>query len=90
LALALVVAAPPRAHAGGRDLTPGRQPYACNPQVECLTRAARLEGPTAAAARRDCSRMPTTGTCFAPDDSQSDRNTRFDFNRPESPDRPRR
>jgi hypothetical protein len=49
-----------------------------------------MQGPAAEAARRDCARMPTVGTCFAPDDAPADRGTRFDLNRPESPDRPRR
>jgi hypothetical protein len=88
-ALALVVITPAPASASGRDLGGGK-PYACNPQAECLARATRLQGSAAEAARRDCARMPTAGTCFAPDDTPADRGPRLDFNRPESPDRPRR
>jgi hypothetical protein len=75
-ALALVVLAAPLAHAAGRD-GDGRKPYPCNPQQECLARAARLKGAAAEAAKRDCSRMPTSGTCFgAPADQPADRSER--------------
>jgi hypothetical protein len=41
---------------------------ACNPQQECLARVeARLKGPALEAARRDCRRLPTTGTCYGPE-----------------------
>lgn len=89
IALALAVAAPSPASAAGRDAR-GGTPYVCNPQAECLARTTRMQGPAAEAARRDCARMPTTGTCFAPDDGPADRGPRLDLNRPESPDRPRR
>ena len=79
-ALALVVATPPLAYAGGRDAGNGK-PYKCNPQAECLARANKLQGPAADAARRDCGRMPTSGTCFSPDDTQADRSGRTDFDR---------
>lgn len=73
IAAALLVAAAPLAHASGRD-GGGRKPYPCNPQQECLARAARLKGAAADAARRDCGRMPTTGTCYgAPADTPADR-----------------
>jgi hypothetical protein len=73
LALALVVVTPPFAYAAGRD-DGGRKPYACNPQKECMARAAGLKGAAAEGARRDCARMPTSGTCFgAADDSPGDR-----------------
>jgi hypothetical protein len=40
----------------------------CNPQAECLKQADRaLKGPSLAAARKDCGRMPTRGTCYGPD-----------------------
>jgi len=86
VALALVVIAPPLAYAAGRDARNGK-PYKCNPQAECLARASRLQGAAAAAARRDCGRMPTSGTCFAPDDTHADRPGKTDA---ESPDRKRR
>jgi hypothetical protein len=39
-----------------------------------MARAAKLKGAAAEAAKRDCSRMPTSGTCFgAPDDNPADR-----------------
>lgn len=85
VALMLIVATPPLAYAGGRD--GNGKPYKCNPQAECLARAKKLSGPAAEAARRDCSRMPTSGTCFSPDDTQADRPGRTDGR---EPDRKRR
>lgn len=91
VALALVVTAPPLAYASGRDGRNGNgKPYACNPQAECLTRAATLKGPAADAARRDCGRMPSAGTCFSPDDTQADRGGRTDFDRADGSDRKRK
>jgi hypothetical protein len=90
LALTLVVTAPTLAYASGREPRGGK-PYACNPQVECLAQAAALKGAAADGARRDCRRMPTQGTCFAPDDAQADRATgRTDFDRTDNPARKRR
>jgi hypothetical protein len=86
VALMLIVATPPLAYAAGRDGT--GKPYKCNPQAECLARAKKLQGPAADAARRDCSRMPTSGTCFSPDDTQADRPGRSDPGH--EPDRKRR
>jgi hypothetical protein len=75
-AVALLVVAAPLAHAAGRD-DGGRKPYPCNPQKECMARAADLKGAAAEAAKRDCSRMPTSGTCFgAPGDAPADRSER--------------
>ena len=88
-ALGLVVTAPTLAYAGGRDARNGK-PYKCNPQAECLARANRLQGAAAAAARRDCGRMPTSGTCFSPDDAQADRSGRTDLDRGDNSDRKRR
>src|SRR5258708_12911694 len=68
VALTLVVATPPLAYATGREPRNGK-PYACNPQAECLARAAGLDAPTAAAATKDCPRMPPSGTCFPPADT---------------------
>ena len=75
IAAALLLAtAPPLAHAAADD---GRKPYACNPQKECMARAAGLKGAAAEAAKRDCGRMPTSGTCYgAPADTPGDRQER--------------
>jgi hypothetical protein len=74
-AVALLVVGAPLAHAGGGD--GGRKPYECNPQKECLARAAGLKGAAAEAAKRDCSRMPTSGTCYGtPGDVPADRSER--------------
>ena len=59
----LLVVAPPLAHAAGQG-DGGRKPYPCNPQKECMARAAGLKGAAAEAAKRDCRRMPTSGTCY--------------------------
>jgi hypothetical protein len=80
VALALLFTTPPLAYAAGRDARSGKA-YKCNPQAECLARASRLQGAAAEAARRDCGRMPTSGTCFSPDDTQADRSGRTDFDR---------
>jgi hypothetical protein len=73
-AAVLLAMAPPFAHAAGDG---GRKPYACNPQKECMARAASLKGAAAEAAKRDCSRMPTSGTCYgAPADTPGDRSER--------------
>jgi hypothetical protein len=75
LAVALLLLATPLAHAAGRDGE--RKPYDCNPQKECLARAAGLKGAAAEAAKRDCRRMPTSGTCYgAPVDRPADRSER--------------
>jgi hypothetical protein len=40
----------------------------CNPQQECLAKVEqRLKGPGLEAARRDCQRLPTAGTCYGPE-----------------------
>jgi hypothetical protein len=70
----LLAMAPPFAHAAGDG---GRKPYACSPQKECMARAAGLKGAAAEAAKRDCTRMPTSGTCYgAPADTPGDRSER--------------
>jgi hypothetical protein len=70
-AAALLLVTAPVAHAADR------KPYACNPQKECMARAAGLKGAAAEAAKRDCSRMPTSGTCYgAPVDTPADRSER--------------
>jgi len=72
----LLVAAPPLARAAGQG-DDGRKPYRCNPQKECMARAAGLKGAAAEAAKRDCSRMPTEGTCYGSSvDTPADRSDR--------------
>ena len=40
----------------------------CNPQQECLAQVERsLKGPALDSGRRDCQRMPTSGTCYGPE-----------------------
>jgi hypothetical protein len=40
----------------------------CNPQQECLAKLEqRLKGPALEAARRDCARLPPSGTCYGPE-----------------------
>jgi len=74
--VALLLVAAPLAHAAGRG-SGERKPYDCNPQQECLARAAALKGAAAEAAKRDCRRMPTSGTCYgAPVDTPGDRSER--------------
>ena len=37
---------------------------ACNPQQECMAQVERsLKGPAVESGRRDCQRLPTSGTC---------------------------
>lgn len=74
--LGFLLTSTPFVYASGRD-SAGRKPYACNPRQECMARAAGLKGAAAEAAKRDCSRMPTTGTCFGtPADAPGDRSER--------------
>ena len=40
----------------------------CNPQQECVAQVeGKLKGPALDSARKDCQRLPTTGTCYGPD-----------------------
>ena len=40
----------------------------CNPQRECLAQVERtLKGPALQSGRRDCQRLPCSGTCFGPE-----------------------
>ena len=40
----------------------------CNPQEQCLAQVeGKLKGPALEAARKDCQRLPTRGTCYGPD-----------------------
>jgi hypothetical protein len=77
LIIFLLLVAAPMAHAAGRGGEGDRKPYDCNPQKECLARAAGLKGAAAEAAKRDCNRMPTSGTCYgAPAETPADRSER--------------
>jgi hypothetical protein len=40
----------------------------CNPQQECVAQVERrLKGPALESARRDCARLPASGTCYGPE-----------------------
>ena len=40
----------------------------CNPQQECVAQVeGKLKGPALESARKDCQRLPTSGTCYGPD-----------------------
>jgi hypothetical protein len=40
----------------------------CNPQRECVAKVEqRLKGPALESARRDCARLPASGTCYGPE-----------------------
>ena len=40
----------------------------CNPQQQCLAQVeGKLKGPALDSARKDCQRLPTSGTCYGPD-----------------------
>jgi hypothetical protein len=40
----------------------------CNPQQECVAKVEqRLKGSALDAARRDCARLPASGTCYGPE-----------------------
>ena len=40
----------------------------CNPQQECVAKVEqRLKGPALDAAKRDCARLPPSGTCYGPE-----------------------
>jgi hypothetical protein len=40
----------------------------CNPQRECMAQVERsLKGPAMESGRRDCQRLPTSGTCYGPE-----------------------
>ena len=40
----------------------------CNPQQECVAQVEKsLKGPAVESGRRDCQRLPTSGTCYGPE-----------------------
>jgi hypothetical protein len=68
-AAVILVAAPVAAQS--KDCGAAQKGQSCNPRQECLKQAERaLTGPALDAARKDCSRMPTAGTCYG-NDAQS-------------------
>jgi len=71
LLAALALAAPP-APAQPVDCgtlpTSAQKAHACNPQQQCLAQMeGKLQGPALDSARKDCQRLPTSGTCYGPD-----------------------
>jgi hypothetical protein len=48
--------------------TTAQKARSCNPQQECVARIEqRLKGPALESARRDCQRLPASGTCYGPE-----------------------
>ena len=48
--------------------TSAQKARTCNPQQECIGQVeSKLKGQALDAARRDCQRLPTGGTCYGPD-----------------------
>ena len=48
--------------------TSAQRAHTCNPQQQCLAQVeGQLKGPALASARRDCQRLPTSGTCYGPE-----------------------
>jgi len=48
--------------------TSAQRARTCNPQQECVAKVEqRFKGPALDAARRDCARLPTAGTCYGPE-----------------------
>ena len=48
--------------------TSAQRARTCNPQQECMAQVERtLKGAAVDAARKDCQRLPTGGTCYGPD-----------------------
>jgi hypothetical protein len=47
--------------------TSAQKARTCNPQQECMAQVQRnLKGAALDAARKDCQRLPTGGTCYGP------------------------
>jgi hypothetical protein len=70
--LALLVLAGLPGLAWGQDCsklpTSAQRARPCNPQQECLAQVERrLTGPALESGRRDCQRLPTSGTCYGPE-----------------------
>jgi hypothetical protein len=48
--------------------TSAQKSHTCNPQQECVAKVEnKLKGPALDAARKDCQRLPSSGTCYGPD-----------------------
>jgi hypothetical protein len=48
--------------------TSAQKARTCNPQQQCLAQVeGKLTGPALESARKDCQRLPTSGTCYGPD-----------------------
>ena len=47
--------------------TSAQKARTCSPQQECLAKVDKLKGEAKDAARKDCQRLPTSGTCYGPD-----------------------
>ena len=48
--------------------TSAQRSHTCNPQQECVAKVeSKLKGPALDAARKDCQRLPSSGTCYGPD-----------------------
>jgi hypothetical protein len=48
--------------------TSAQKSRTCNPQQECVAQVEhKLKGPALDAARKDCQRLPTGGTCYGPE-----------------------
>jgi len=48
--------------------TTAQKARSCSPQAECLAQVEKtLKGQALEASRRDCHRLPTSGTCYGPE-----------------------
>jgi len=48
--------------------TSAQKSHTCNPQQECVGKVeSKLKGSALEAARKDCQRLPSSGTCYGPD-----------------------
>ena len=70
--LASLLAAAPLAAAQPQDCaslpSSAQRTRTCNPQRECMAQVERtLKGPAMESGRKDCQRLPTSGTCFGPE-----------------------
>ena len=70
LAWVLLAAAPVAAQPADCAALPtsAQKARTCNPQEQCLAQVeGKLKGPALDSARRDCQRLPSSGTCYGPD-----------------------
>jgi hypothetical protein len=67
LALAALPAAAQPRDCGSLPAT-AQKARTCNPQQECVAQVeGKLKGPALDSARKDCQRLPTSGTCYGPE-----------------------